>query len=160
MDRKTMDCVERWGIFELPLNGPKDGNPFVDVELSAEFRFKNRAVPAEGFYDGDGIYKIRFMPDAIGTWHYETKSNSGELDGKAGQFTCIAPSPGNHGPVRVVATHHFSYEDGTPYYPVGTTCYVWNHQGDELEEQTLATLKDAPFNKMRMCVFPKRLLIQ
>ncbi|GAI29095.1 unnamed protein product, partial [marine sediment metagenome] len=24
-----------------------------------------------------------------------------------------------------------------------------------MEEQTLATLKDAPFNKMRMCVFPK-----
>ena len=32
--------------------------------------------------------------------------------------------------------------------------------GDEMEEQTLETLKSAPFNKMRMCVFPKRLLIQ
>ena len=50
---------------------------------------------------------------------------------------------------------HFAYQDGTPYHPVGTTCYVWNHQGDALEEQTLATLKSAPFNKMRMCVFPK-----
>jgi hypothetical protein len=33
--------------------------------------------------------------------------------------------------------------------------YAWNHQGDALEEQTLATLKDSPFNKIRMCVFPK-----
>ncbi len=38
---------------------------------------------------------------------------------------------------------------------VGTTCYAWTHQGDELEEQTLKTLKTAPFNKLRMCVFPK-----
>src|SRR5690606_31942863 len=36
------------------------------------------------------------------------------------------------------------------------TCYVWNLQGDALEEQTLRTLEQAPFNKMRMCVFPKR----
>jgi hypothetical protein len=38
---------------------------------------------------------------------------------------------------------------------IGTTSYAWTHQGDELEEQTLATLRTAPFNKMRMCVFPK-----
>jgi 3',5'-cyclic AMP phosphodiesterase CpdA len=58
--------------------------------------------------------------------------------------------------VRVADTTHFAYEDGTPYIPVGTTCYVWNLQGDELEERTLRTLEKAPFNKMRMSVFPKR----
>jgi hypothetical protein len=52
-------------------------------------------------------------------------------------------------------TTHFAYEDGKPYVPIGTTCYAWTHQGDQLEEQTLATLRAAPFNKMRMCVFPK-----
>ncbi len=36
-----------------------------------------------------------------------------------------------------------------PYHPVGTTCHVWHLQGDELEAQTLATLKTAPFNKLR-----------
>ncbi|MFC5467314.1 DUF4038 domain-containing protein [Cohnella suwonensis] len=51
--------------------------------------------------------------------------------------------------------YHFAYEDGTPYFPFGTTCYVWNHQEEELAVQTLRTLKNAPFNKMRMCVFPK-----
>ena len=57
--------------------------------------------------------------------------------------------------MRVRNTFHFAYADGTPYFPIGTTCYAWTHQGDELEEQTLATLKAGPFNKMRMCVFPK-----
>ena len=147
--------VERWGIFELTLEGPADGNPFMDVTLEAVFRFKNRVVPVEGFYDGGGIYKVRFMPDTVGAWQYETKSNCDALNGRTGEFACVAASPGNHGPVRVVNSFHFAYEDGTPHYSVGTTCYVWNHQGDALEEQTLATLEKAPFNKIRMCVFPK-----
>jgi hypothetical protein len=39
---------------------------------------------------------------------------------------------------------------------LGTTCYAWHHQGDALEAQTLTTLAASPFNKIRMCVFPKR----
>jgi hypothetical protein len=149
------DHVECWDIFELELSGPQNGNPFIDVEFSAEFRYKNRVVVADGFYDGDGTYRVRFMPDTTGEWSYHTRSSAAELDGKTGTFTCTATSPGNHGPVRVHDTYHFAYADGSPYYQVGTTCYVWNHQGDALETQTLETLKTAPFNKMRMCVFPK-----
>jgi hypothetical protein len=52
-------------------------------------------------------------------------------------------------------TFHFAYADGTPYFPVGTTCYAWTHQPAALEEETLKTLAHAPFNKLRMCVFPK-----
>jgi hypothetical protein len=145
----------RWGIFELALKGPEGGNPFIDVKLSAEFKQGGRAFKPEGFYDGNGVYRIRFMPDALGKWTYITKSNRRELNGKKGQFTCVEPSLGNHGPVRVHKTWHFAYADGTPYFQIGTTCYAWAHQGNAMEEQTLATLKDAPFNKMRMCVFPK-----
>jgi hypothetical protein len=51
--------------------------------------------------------------------------------------------------------HHFAYADGTPFFPFGTTCYAWIHQSDALQQQTLKTLASAPFNKIRMCVFPK-----
>lgn len=54
--------------------------------------------------------------------------------------------------------YHFAYRDGTPYTPFGTTAYVWTHQGDALEEQTLETLRMAPFNKIRMCLFPKHFM--
>ncbi|MGO4269911.1 DUF5605 domain-containing protein [Paenibacillus sp. TAF58] len=147
--------TEKWGVYELTIQGPQHGNPFVDVSLEAEFNFEGRVVRTQGFYDGQGIYRIRFMPDTEGAWSYRTNSNARSLNGLKGQFICTAPNEGNHGPVRVKHTFHFAYEDGTPYIPVGTTSYVWNHQGDELEEETLATLKSAPFNKMRMCVFPK-----
>ncbi len=147
--------VEQWGIFELALDGPSGGNPFLEVELSAEFRHGAATLTADGFYDGEGVYRIRCMPDAPGKWTYSTRSNHAELDGKTGEFNCAPPSPGNHGPVHVTNTFHFSYDDGTPYYPFGTTCYAWTHQGDALEAQTLETLKQAEFNKLRMCVFPK-----
>ncbi len=150
--------VEQWGIFELELEGPRDGNPYLDVQLRACFRYRHRTVVAGGFYDGDGVYRIRFMPDTPGDWTYTTESNNDALDGKSGGFECSAPSSGNHGAVRVRDTYHFEYADGTPFFPIGTTCYVWNHQGNEREEQTLETLKSAPFNKIRMMVFPKHYL--
>lgn len=147
--------VERWGVFELALSGPRGGNPFVEVRFGAEFRYQHRRVRVDGFYDGKGVYRVRFMPDVTGVWTYTTTANRAELDGKTGQFTCVPPAKGNHGPVRVRNVSHFGYADGTPYFPVGTTCYAWAHQGDELEQQTLKTLRGAPFNKLRMCVFPK-----
>ena len=147
--------AERWGIFALTLAGPQDGNPFADVSFGAEFAHRHRSVRVDGFYDGDGQYVVRFSPDTLGEWRYTTCSNVERLQGVSGTFECVAPSPGNHGPVRVADTFHFAYEDGARYYQIGTTCYVWNHQGDALETQTLETLQRAPFNKLRMCIFPK-----
>ncbi len=147
--------VEQWDILEIILEGPEEGNPFTDVTVGARFTYRHRVVDIDGFYDGEGIYRVRFMPDTVGEWRYTTRSNRPILDGISGEFVCKLPSPDNHGPVRVTDTCHFAYADGAPYYPVGTTCYVWNHQGEKLEEQTLETLQETPFNKLRMCVFPK-----
>jgi hypothetical protein len=148
--------IEQWDYFELSLRAQINGNPFTDVSFSADFSCENSRIHASGFYDGADIFKVRFMPGREGTWQYVTHSNFPALDGHIGTFVCSAPSARNHGPVRVADQTHFGYEDGTPYQPVGTTCYVWNLQGDELEAKTLETLDKAPFNKMRMCVFPKR----
>ncbi|MFP3896374.1 MAG: DUF5060 domain-containing protein [Anaerolineales bacterium] len=149
------EMVEQWDILEISLKGPQEGNPFTDVTMGAQFAHKHRIVDIDGFYDGEGVYRLRFMPDTVGEWRYTTKSNRPALDGVSGKFVCISPSSDNHGPISVADTYHFTYADGAPYYPLGTTCYVWNHQGEELEVQTLDTLQKTPFNKMRMCVFPK-----
>jgi Domain of unknown function (DUF5060)/Protein of unknown function (DUF4038)/Domain of unknown function (DUF5605) len=147
--------VERWDVFEVSLNGPREGNPFADTWLKATFRKGARETTIDGFYDGEGVYKIRFMPDSPGEWSYTTNSNAAPLRGKAGGFEAIAPSAGNRGTVRVRDIFHFGYEDGTPYFPFGTTCYAWVHQTEARQEQTLSSLKGSPFNKIRMCIFPK-----
>ena len=150
------DTVAQWGVYEIALRGPTNGNPFLDVKFSARFTQGTNAVEANGFYDGDGIYRVRFMPEKPGEWRYVTESSSTELNGKTGEFTVTTPLPDNHGPVYVANTYHFAYAAGTPYKELGTTCYVWQLQPETLQEQTLKTLAASPFNKIRFCVFPKR----
>ena len=150
------EVVERWGLFEAALKHTGDHkNPFTDVTLAARFTCGDKTVDVAGFHDGDKTWKVRFMPPALGKWTYKTKSNDAGLDGKTGSFECGPPSKNNHGPVRVRNKFYLAYEDGAPYFQVGTTCYAWVHQGDAMEAQTLATLAKSPFNKIRMCVFPK-----
>lgn len=150
------DVVEKWDYLELRFHAKVPGNPFLEVDFGAAFTYGHRTINVRGFYDGADTFVLRFMPDTEGSWHYVTRSSEAALNGHSGAFTCTPASDGNHGPVRVIDPYHFAHADGTPFHPIGTTCYVWNLQGDELEERTVATLKHAPFNKMRMCVFPKR----
>lgn len=147
--------VERWGVFEVSMRGPHDGDPFRDADVRAEFRNGPEAMTVHGFYDGDGQHTIRFSPGELGAWTFRTASSHPALDGHEGSFDCVGPGGGNHGPVDVASTFHFSYRDGTRYVPVGTTCYAWIHQAMEVQEQTLRSLETSPFNKLRMCVFPK-----
>ena len=146
--------TERWGIFELRFDGPRDGNPFDDVTLSINFTRDGKAVRVPGFYDGDGVYRVRFSPAETGRWQWTSQSSAAAMNGQSGDFDCVAPSKGNHGPVRVVGGYHFAYADGTPFRQVGTTSYSWALQSDAKCAETLATLKAAPFNKMRMLVTP------
>ena len=58
----------RWGVLEIALQGPDVGNPFVDVELSAEFRCGDRSWTVGGFYDGEGVYRLRALAEEEGPW--------------------------------------------------------------------------------------------
>ena len=77
-----------------------------------------------------------------------------------------APSPqanaarDAHGPVRVADTFHFAYADGTRMRPIGTTAYAWTHQGDELEQRTLATLCRDAVQQAADVRLPEVLLVQ
>lgn len=144
-----------YDIFEARFKGPADGNPYLDVTFHAHFSQGNRKVRVTGFHDGGEDYVIRFMPDTMGDWTFTTTSSLAELDGKSGSLTVTAAREGVHGAVRVRNKFHFAYDDGTPYYPFGTTCYAWTHQPLEMQERTLASLEMSGFNKIRMAVFPK-----
>ncbi|WP_412989164.1 DUF5060 domain-containing protein [Pediococcus siamensis] len=150
-----MKTCEQWRVFEFTLNGPKSGNPFTDVKLFATFSHNNYAIRVRGFYDGNGVYKVRYMPESTGTWKVKTESNVPELTEKSEYFECVPATENNHGPVRVSGQTHFSYADGTPYLPFGTTAYAWCFQSPERQEKTLQTLKENKFNKIRMLIFPK-----
>src|SRR5689334_6917447 len=56
----AQEKVEKWTVFELTLQGPSTGNPFMGVELLGRFSNGDKVVEQEGYYDGNGVYKIRF----------------------------------------------------------------------------------------------------
>lgn len=151
---KYTEQVQKWGIFEFSADGRTDGNPFVDYVIKANFKCDCESKTVNGFYDGNGIYKVRFMPSFEGKYEFEV---SGTFSEKiySGEFTAVAPEKSNHGSVKVSDVYSFSYQDGTAYSCIGTTCYVWHLQSDELIKTTLETLKKSPFNKIRFCIFPK-----
>ncbi|MFJ6653400.1 DUF5605 domain-containing protein [Microbacterium sp. NPDC091313] len=148
----------RWDVIEVRIDGPSHGNPFTDVDLHATFRRPDgTAVRVGGFYDGDGEWVFRALADAEGAWSFATEATTRSLDGLTGSVEVGPAASGAHGPVRVDG-FHFRHADGTRHRPLGTTAYAWTHQPAALQEQTLATLAEAPFRKIRMCLFPKSYL--
>lgn len=136
------------------MKGKTDKNPFTDYYIKCRLKSENENIIVDGFYDGNGIYKVRFMPSCEGEYSYEIFGSFSE-EKTAGKFTATPHSNNNHGPVRVANTYHFAYEDGTPYYCLGTTCYGLTHQPKNIQQTTFETLKNSKFNKVRLCIMPK-----
>ena len=147
--------IPQYSVFEKRFFASITGNPF-DIPFDIVVVQPNGSKKTiSGFYDGDGEFVFRFMPEAEGKYRYTTKSTIPELDGQKGSFLCVPAKEGNHGMVRVKDQYWFTHQDGTPYFDAGTTCYAWLHQTEKLQVQTLETLSRGCFSKLRFCVFPK-----
>ena len=149
--------VEQYGIFETAFEGKTNGNPFTDYEIHGIFEGAGEHKEVQGFYDGDGRYVIRFMPSGCGDYRYHVEGSFSD-EVYEGSFRVVRTDKQLHGPVRVRDRFHFSYADGTSYFSIGTTCYVWELQSNERIAETLQSLKEAGFNKIRFCIFPKHYL--
>lgn len=140
--------MEQYQMFELSFPGKEPDGSMAQVDLTADFTCQDTTVSVAGFYAGGGIYKVRFLPCRQGMWNWKVR---GVIEAEGSEY--CAPGKG-HGPVRAEDTH-FRYEDGAPYWPIGTTIYALAHQPDERIAQTMRTLERACFNKVRLCLFPK-----
>lgn len=79
------DIIEVFGVLVLVYKGPDLG----EAKDESVFTLQVQGQDFEGFYCGNGEYKVRFMPKATGLWSYSTKSEIRELNGQTGMFTCI-----------------------------------------------------------------------
>ncbi|MBI4874992.1 MAG: DUF4038 domain-containing protein [Acidobacteria bacterium] len=116
-------AIQQYHSHDFAFGAQAVGNPF-DVTLEAEFTGPNGArLRVPGFYDGGGVWRIRFSPALEGQWFMRTISSLAALDGKA--ETAISCTPNRHaaihGGLRVDPAHpyHFRYEDGTRYFLLG-----------------------------------------
>lgn len=69
------DQVERWDVFEVRVSGPKEGNPFAEQWIRGVFTGAQESVQADGFYDGDGQYAVRFMPSFTGEYAFSIEAS-------------------------------------------------------------------------------------
>lgn len=159
--------MRQYEMFELEFQGEEPEGSWTDVDLWARFGWENNEEEAftyqvvKGFYAGNGIYKVRFLPEKIGQYTWKVwgcvEAEGSELcepEAEAAVPRRNGFATGKHGIVRAKDTH-FEYSDGTIYRPFGTTIYALANQPQERIDQTMKTLAKAPFNKVRHCVFPK-----
>lgn len=95
-------------------------NPFVSVELRAEFRSPDggRTKVMSGYFDGGRIMRIRFSPDFPGRWDLRLISNLESIDRKT--FSFQATEPTTPGFIRVFNTRYFRYsQPNTAHYWMG-----------------------------------------
>ncbi|MCM1136223.1 MAG: DUF4038 domain-containing protein [Clostridium sp.] len=141
--------MEQYRMCELSFQGKVLQDAWAQIPMQAALECGDIRLTVPGFYAGNGVYKVRFLPEKPGRWNYKI-SGCIEEEGAVE----IAPAGESHG---IMKAHkcHFEYQDGTYFYPFGTTVYALMHQEDSLVEETMKSLKNGPFNKVRFCVFPK-----
>lgn len=145
--------MRQYEMFELSYTGEILAHGHANIDLAADFMKDGKKTTVKGFYDGDGVYKIRFLPEETGNYTYTVY---GIFSGQ-GSEECMPANSGRHGKVQADGMH-FKYADGTRYAPFGTTIYGLVNQDKDLIDTTMETLAGAPFNKIRFCVFPKHYL--
>ena len=143
----------QYEVCELSFTGPAPEGPETEADLTAVFSRNGTETRVRGFYAGGGNYRIRFLPEEAGTYRC-CVSGSMLKEPCEGELDVLPAAPGRHGPVRAEGTA-LRYADGTPFHSFGTTVYALAHQSDALVEETMHSLASAPFNKIRICLFPK-----
>jgi hypothetical protein len=118
--------IPRYGVIDISLFSRESlPNPFWDATARACFSSPSgKTIEVEGFYYGEGEWRVRFVPREEGRWTYQATLMAGRtLDAKRGEFACRGSA--GHGFIRVskINPYRWEYEDGTPFYPIGIqTC--------------------------------------
>lgn len=128
--------VGRFAIQEVTLTAAgQPANPYTDLSAEATLigppGAKTVTIPL--FWDGAANWKLRFAPDAIGTWKWMVHSADKGLDGQSGSFECVASNrPGSVRPMKDFPLH-FERQDGSRFWFLGDT--AWALYTDSAEEK-------------------------
>ena len=78
--------VGQWDRFEISLCNTTAGDR---AELDVTYTKPDGGlVNFWGFAEGNGVWKIRFMPDCLGVWEYRARFSDGS-PGASGRFACV-----------------------------------------------------------------------
>ena len=141
----------------IKVNPKGIANPFTDVAITAEFVKGNEKTSVRGFCDEqDGsVYKVRFMPQSVGSYTYEVKfSVKGKTSSYKNQFTAIASK--RNGPIQVDAENptHFIYRGSKEHYfwNSATTYWLLGWKDEAIINQAIDRLANYGINRMRVAI--------
>ncbi len=130
----TPVTVPLHGIYEITLRAqtsPK--NPYVQgPSVAVTFQGASGAALGttkivQGFWDGGDTYRVRFAPNKLGDWSWQSSSSDAGLNNQSGMLTCAgalaAPHISARGHVRESKSfpYAFAHEDSTPFFLLGDT---------------------------------------
>src|SRR5262245_14378483 len=123
------ESVPIWSRWEHSFSASGEASPETEFAVKLTSPTKKTLI-VTGFWDGGTTWRVRFMPNEIGKWTYQTRSvpRVSGLDGHSGEFACRREGGSTrflrHGAVHVSANgRFFEHADGTPFLWVGDT--VW-----------------------------------
>jgi Protein of unknown function (DUF4038)/Domain of unknown function (DUF5060)/Putative collagen-binding domain of a collagenase len=100
-------------------------SPFADVQVDGVFTAPGGTrITMPAFYDGSGIWRLRFNPGQVGDWRLQLTSRPHNPD-LAVEATFKATANTARGTLRATPDKAwgYSFEDGTPFLPIGDTVY-------------------------------------
>src|SRR5262245_28891705 len=114
----------RWQFHEFTASGRSHvENPFRDAALIGEFTSPSgKMTTVEGFFDGDDTWRLRFAPGEEGDWTYLLRGKGFEFQSR-GKLRCTAATSRGFVGIHPTNPFAFAYSDGTPFFPMGDTCY-------------------------------------
>lgn len=145
--------VPQWQFIEL------NTHPLLQGELGdvscvlGSFEHEDDKTVVSAFNDGPGRTVLRFMPSRPGRYRYTVYQGTESTIVGKGEFNCAASDA--RGPVRIHDIYHFRYQDGSTFFPFGTTCYAFGYADPEDAESVMAGLRQSRFNKVRLNILSK-----
>ncbi len=113
-NRNTLvsDTIPTYSILELEFDSGETEtieNPEIWMEIAGQ--------RIDGFYEGKGIYKVRFVPKQIGNWKYKVHCPGSEkINGQNGEFVSTNPWPGNENPDNLKLSNWWSDRPDEEFY--------------------------------------------
>jgi hypothetical protein len=121
--------ARQWQVSEITLTAERTcAQPFLDVEVTAEFSGPGGTLRLAAFWDGGDTWRVRFTPPTPGRWTYTITSTPDDAGLRAAGTLEVAPAAGDtplqrHGGFLRVAGNArcLTYADGTPFFWLGDT---------------------------------------
>lgn len=118
-----MQTVEHYQPLRLTYHCTDDKHGF-DGKLEATFTHESGTrIKIVGFYDGQATYRISFLPTRTGRWDFALQTDlplEGEPEGTLEVTSSSRPGLLRTDPAH---PHHFIYESGRRFFPLGNTAY-------------------------------------